>query len=208
MSKKGPIQHSDLWEVLLSLTKAAGCQVKWLHTPSHIDNTRADHLADVGRKQSPLLFGHISAHPRRQEVQEEVELDDEMDAAWEWEPSEEEKDIDPDPLSGRRPHAENPRDRRQERGHKQVSKRSTHARPGVHMQQCSAVRQDHRYDTSVLPYNCLHLLGLYFVNTWVFPSYSTDWAPYGCHPLPSHSSAERPGVGLHLRGGVRSVDVV
>ena len=29
------------------------------------------------------------------------------------------------------------------RGHKQVSKSSTHARPGMHMQQCSAVPQDH-----------------------------------------------------------------
>ena len=27
------------------------------------------------------------------------------------------------------------------------------------MQQCSAVRQDHKYDTSVLPYNCMPLFG-------------------------------------------------
>ena len=39
-------------------------------------------------------------------------------------------------------------------GRKQVSKRSTHARPGMHMQQCPAVPHDHRYDTRVLPYNC------------------------------------------------------
>ena len=67
---KGPIQHKDLWDTLLTLTEAAGPLVKWLHTPSHIDipgNTRADHLADVGRRRSPLLFGHISAHPKRQE---------------------------------------------------------------------------------------------------------------------------------------------
>ena len=44
------------------------------------------------------------------------------------------------------------------RGRKQVSKRSTHARPGMHMQQCPAVPQDHGYDTRVLPYNCLHLM--------------------------------------------------
>ena len=34
-----------------------------LHIPSHIGikgNTRADHLADVGRRKSPLLFGHVS----------------------------------------------------------------------------------------------------------------------------------------------------
>ena len=29
------------------------------------------------------------------------------------------------------------------RGHKQVSKHSTHSRPGMHMQQCSAVPRDH-----------------------------------------------------------------
>ena len=33
------------------------------------------------------------------------------------------------------------------RGRKQVSKRSTHARPGMHMQQCPAVPLDHWYDT-------------------------------------------------------------
>ena len=111
VSKKGPIQHRDLWEALLGLTEAAGTQVKWLHTPSHIDipgNTRADHLADVGRRQSPLLFAHLSAHPGRHEVQEEVELDDEMDEVWEWDPSGEEEDIDPPRPIGRRPHAENP----------------------------------------------------------------------------------------------------
>ena len=41
-------------------------------------------------------------------------------------------------------------------GRKQVTKRSTHARPGMHMQQCPAVPHDHWYDTRVLPYNCLH----------------------------------------------------
>ena len=46
-------------------------------------------------------------------------------------------------------------------GRKQVSKRSTHARPGMHMQQCSAVPCDHWYDTYVLPYNPLHLMALF-----------------------------------------------
>ena len=46
-------------------------------------------------------------------------------------------------------------------GRKQVSKRSTHARPGMHMQQCSAVPCDHWYDTNVLPHKSLHLLALF-----------------------------------------------
>ena len=93
--------------------------MKWLHTPSHIDileNTRADHLADMGRKRSPLLFGHISAHPRRQEEQAEVELDDELDLAWEWEPSEEEEDIETPPCKQKTPCKIPPNDLRQDRG--------------------------------------------------------------------------------------------
>ena len=48
-----------------------------------------------------------------------------------------------------------------QRGRKQVSKRSIHARSGMHMQQCLAVPQDHWYDTNVLPYNQLHLMALF-----------------------------------------------
>ena len=47
MTAKGPVQHRDLWEQLLSLTESLGKHVKWLHTPSHIEipgNARADHL--------------------------------------------------------------------------------------------------------------------------------------------------------------------
>ena len=40
-------------------------------------------------------------------------------------------------------------------GRKHVSKRSTHARSGMHMQQCSAVPSDHWYDTNVLSYKSL-----------------------------------------------------
>ena len=53
-----------------------GEQVKGLHAPSHIDipgNSRANHLADVGRRKPPILFGQISVHPRRQEEPEEEE---------------------------------------------------------------------------------------------------------------------------------------
>ena len=32
-------------------------------------------VADVGRRKSPLLFGHISVHPRRQEELEEEEAE-------------------------------------------------------------------------------------------------------------------------------------
>ena len=60
-------------------------------------------------------------------------------------------------------------------GRKQVSKRSAHARPGMHMQQCSVVPQDHWYDTNVLPYNQLHLMGFVLsVNTTVFACYKTE----------------------------------
>ena len=61
----------------------------------------------------------------------------------------------------------------QERGRKQVSKRYTHARPGMHMQQCSAVPCDHWYDTYVLPYNPLHLMAL-FCQHRVFVCYKTE----------------------------------
>ena len=50
------MKHRDLWEEILTVTEALGDEVKWLHTPSHVDisgNTRADHLADVGRRKSP-----------------------------------------------------------------------------------------------------------------------------------------------------------
>ena len=46
---QGTIRHRDLWEPILSITETLGEEVKW---PSHIRipwNTRADHLADVGR---------------------------------------------------------------------------------------------------------------------------------------------------------------
>ena len=91
---KGAVQHKDLWEwLLLCLTGSLGTHVTWLHTPSHIripGNSRVDHPADVGRRQSPLLYGQISIHPRRHEVPEADVSDEELEAGCEgWEPEEE-----------------------------------------------------------------------------------------------------------------------
>ena len=55
------MSHVDLWEQMLLST--CGHEVHWLQVPSHIGicgNHKADELADVGRRKSPLLFGHIS----------------------------------------------------------------------------------------------------------------------------------------------------
>ena len=85
-NKSGPVLHRDLWEEILQLTERLGDEVKWLHTLSHIDtpgNSRADHLADVGRRKSPLLFGLISIHPRRQQEMEEEIPEEELVAEWE-----------------------------------------------------------------------------------------------------------------------------
>ena len=88
---QGPIKHRDLWEPILSITETLGEEVKWLHTPSHIGipgNTRADHLANVGRRKPPLSFGHISIHPRNPPEPEEMELEEDPIVAWhEWQPA-------------------------------------------------------------------------------------------------------------------------
>ena len=63
VGSKGPVGHMDLWEAILHILEACGHVVHWLHIPSHIGingNGRADQLADVGRRKSLLLFGHIS----------------------------------------------------------------------------------------------------------------------------------------------------
>ena len=90
LAKSGPVPHKDLWEEVVRITEQLGDHVKWLHTPSHIDtssNSRADQLAEVGRRKSPLLFGLISARPRRH--QEEEEPEEELVAKWEgWVPEE------------------------------------------------------------------------------------------------------------------------
>ena len=55
-----------------------------------------DHLADVGRQLSPLLFGQISAHPRHQEVPEaDVSAEEWEEGCEGWEPEEEPEDPEP-----------------------------------------------------------------------------------------------------------------
>ena len=59
----GPVSHVDLWSQILAAIEEAGAQVQWLHVPSHIGvigNENADVLADMGRRKSPLLRGHIT----------------------------------------------------------------------------------------------------------------------------------------------------
>ena len=65
-NKSGVVAHVDLWTQILHLVEQLRQAMKWLHVPSHIGikgNGRADHLADVGRRGSPLLFGLISIRP-------------------------------------------------------------------------------------------------------------------------------------------------
>ena len=85
----GSVKHVDLWELILELTDRLRDEVKWLHVPSHIGikgNGRADHLADVGRRRSPLAFGHISICPPPPPDEEPLEQDEE--SLWVWEEAE------------------------------------------------------------------------------------------------------------------------
>ena len=64
VGSKGVVGNVDLWEAILLILEACGqcTEVHWLHVPSHIGirgNGRADQLAHVGLRESPLLFGHI-----------------------------------------------------------------------------------------------------------------------------------------------------
>ena len=77
-------------------------------------------------------------------------------------------------------------------GRKQVSKRSTHACPGMHMQQCPAVPHDHWYDTRVLPYNCLHLMAFVLSTRQSLYATKQEKAPC-CY----HLSPESPYVCWH-----------
>ena len=59
----GPVGHVDLWTQLLQETEAPGAEIQWLHVSSHIsveNNTKVDQLADLGRRQSPLLRGQVN----------------------------------------------------------------------------------------------------------------------------------------------------
>ena len=65
VGSNGPVSHVDLWEEVLSQLDVCGHEVHWIQVPSHIGidgNHKADELADVGRRTSPLLFGHISVN--------------------------------------------------------------------------------------------------------------------------------------------------
>ena len=70
------------------------------------------------------------------------------------------------------------------RGRKQVSKRSTHAGPGMHMQQCPAVPHDHWCDTRVLPYNCLHLMAFILSTRQCLYATRQEKVPCCCYPAP------------------------
>ena len=75
-NKSGAVAHVDMWTQISHLVEKLGEAIKWLHVPSHIGikgNGRADHLADVGRRRSPLLFRLICIrppppHPRRRGI--------------------------------------------------------------------------------------------------------------------------------------------
>ena len=68
----------DVWEQLLHEIELAGPNVRWLHVPSHVGipgNTKADTLADMGRRRSPLLLGQV-AMARRVSAHDQEEKND------------------------------------------------------------------------------------------------------------------------------------
>ena len=57
MTNKGPVLNVDLWIELLELLDQALVSYEWIKVPSHVQvegNERADALAELGRKSSPL----------------------------------------------------------------------------------------------------------------------------------------------------------
>ena len=77
----------DLWEQILHFTDWLGDEVKWLYVPFHIRikiNGRADHLADVGLRRSPPLFG--SQHTHTQETEDAPGIEE--DLLWGWKENE------------------------------------------------------------------------------------------------------------------------
>ena len=98
----GDVAHADLWAQILELTDRYGTEIKWIHIPSHIGiwrNEKADQLADLSRRKSPLLFGRISVAPRREDEEEERELFEGEASVWgyEEEPPPSEEDHSPTP---------------------------------------------------------------------------------------------------------------
>ena len=66
--------------------------MRWLHVPSHVGihgNTEADTLADMGRRQSPLLKGLVTA-TRRASPPNDDKLEDvsDLEEAPLWSPEE------------------------------------------------------------------------------------------------------------------------
>ena len=99
----GDVAHADLWAPILELTERHGTEIKWMHVPSHIGirgNEKADQLADLGRRKSPLLFGRISVTPRQDDEEEERELLDGEISVW----GDEEEPPPPPPGGGEPPH--------------------------------------------------------------------------------------------------------
>ena len=57
VTNKGPVLNVDLWINLLELLDLASTNYEWIMVPSHVQvegNERADTLAELGRKSSPL----------------------------------------------------------------------------------------------------------------------------------------------------------
>ena len=57
VTNKGPVLNVDLWIDLLELLDLASASYEWIKVPSHVQvdgNERADALAELGRKSSPL----------------------------------------------------------------------------------------------------------------------------------------------------------
>ena len=83
----GAVAHVDVWTQILHLVEQLGDAIKWQHVRSHIGikgNKRADHLADVGRLHSPLLFGLISIRPSPPLEDEDSDHEQE-ESIWGWE---------------------------------------------------------------------------------------------------------------------------
>ena len=84
----GDVAHADPWAQILELTERYGTKIKWIHIPSHIGirgNEKADQLADLGSRKSPLLFGRISVAPRQEDEEEERGLLEGEASVWGYE---------------------------------------------------------------------------------------------------------------------------
>ena len=88
---RGPMGHVDLWHQLLSEIAAAGPTTRWLHVPSHVGivgNSSANTVADMGRRQSPLLAGFVTTarHPMAAQLEDGLESESDLDEAPLWSP--------------------------------------------------------------------------------------------------------------------------